>query len=169
VTNRGAILVTLLLTAGLAAAIAAVWNQYRQTHRALEFWGAEIAQTIDNAPDVELIDLRPPRDNPETGAQGPTDRSRQADISRAPGLIHFRRSLLEDANFDWATEPALAPGDFWDFAVRFWSNDRTVTVLFDLDRHFVADESSKRQVAALTARSARGLEQFFHEQLQKER
>ena len=163
--NRGAILVTLLVVAGLAAALAAVWNQYRQTHRALAFWGTEIVQLIETAATVELVDVASKMKRFDEANRVPEP----LDISRAPGLIHFRRSLLEDANFDWAArDAAVADGD-WDFAVRFSGNEKTITVLLDLDRRLAANKSSASDTAVLTATTAHGLDRFFQEQLKKGR
>jgi hypothetical protein len=159
--NRGTILVTLLVAAGLAAAIAAVWNQYSQTHRALKFWGAEVAQLIETATTVELIDLAARRAR-DTGGATDSPYPPPLDISRARGLIHFRRSLLEDANFDWTAKVDIVPDHEWDYAVLFLDNVDRVTVLFDLDRGVV-------DAAVLIPKTARGIEEFFAEQLQKTR
>jgi hypothetical protein len=116
-----------LVLLGLVAAVAAILFQRHQTHRCLAFYGADHARRIAAAPIVELVSLEPgPR--PAVVAA----RTRR-DISRAAGLVHLRRGLVEDANFLWddgrgesgaAVVRTSGPGgrlplDAWDIALEF--------------------------------------------------
>jgi len=119
-------LVLLLLLAGVALAAFALWFQWRQTRRCLQFYGPVAAGRIQVGPRVELLELTP-------GASGPVVASRQ-DVSRAPGLVHLRRGLVEDANFGWdAPGPrAPLPAAAWDVALAFHAappSDAEATVL----------------------------------------
>jgi len=121
-----------LLALGLAAF--AVWFQWGQTRRCLAFYGAVAARRIQAAPRVELWSL--------TTADGGVRLADRLDISRAPGLVHLRRGLIEDVNFRWhdAGEPAggRLPDAAWDVAIAFFAEadeaPAATVVAFDLDQ-----------------------------------
>ncbi len=120
-TPPGTWLVTGLLLMGVAAAVTGVWFQRQQTRRCLEFYGAPAARLIASAPTVELLLVRPGAGPGRLAAQT------RIDVSKAPGLVHLRRGLVEDANFDWLadrTSPSAAsqtrlPAEAWDVALVF--------------------------------------------------
>lgn len=88
----GMIVATIVLLA-IGLGLFAVWFQRDQTRRCLAFFGPEAARRVQSAPRVELWRLE---------AEG--DRLRavsRIDISRAPGLVHLRRGLIEDFNYAW--------------------------------------------------------------------
>lgn len=148
-TARGTWLVVGLVLLGVAAAVTGVWFQRAQTRRCLEFYGPAEARRIAAAPTVELllVQVLPP---------GKTPRSltavRRIDVSKAAGLVHLRRGLVEDANFRWAGEGTQTAGSLqkrlppesWDVAfvfadddggrpgTRTGASDRT-TIVLDLD------------------------------------
>jgi hypothetical protein len=93
-----------LLLLGLAAAITGIWFQRHQTRRCLEFYGPAAARRIAAAPTVELLLVQPGQGPGQLGAQT------RIDISKAPGLVHLRRGLVEDANFSWQATDARASG-----------------------------------------------------------
>jgi hypothetical protein len=149
-----------LTAAGLTAASVAVWYQHRQTRRALDFWGAALAQRIERATVVELFELN-------SGTAEGTPRAQAAiDISHAPGVLHFRRSLLQDANFVWDAQdkPAASASD-WDFSVRFSDDEGSMVVLFELDRGMIASRDTPERVVQVTEKMSLGLRLFFEEQL----
>lgn len=140
-----------LLAAGLATF--AVWFQWGQTRRCLEFFGAAGARRIQTAERVELWLLT---------AEGDTIRVRERlDVSRAPGLVHLRRGLIEDVNYMWLapgqggaerwfeTTGGRLPASSWDLAIAFQAapnaeadqvpvapaseNPATTVLAFDLD------------------------------------
>ena len=161
--HRGVILVLLLLVAGLAAAGTALWHQYRQTRRALDFWGTGAASLIGDTPSVELT--RIPRGQPDGEDSDETKNARlRVDLSEARGLVHFRGSLLEDQSFDWDREPPAAAPD-WDYLVRFSDDKASVVVAFDLDRRVVGIHEPQGTSAVLTERMAEGLGKFFEQTL----
>jgi hypothetical protein len=105
----GRLLVAGLVSLGLAAAAIGLWFQWHQTRRCLEFYGPDVAGLIARSPRAELWLLAAD----PSGRPVAVDR---LDISRAPGLVHLRRGLVEDANFAWgvtAEEPS------WDVALVF--------------------------------------------------
>ena len=105
----------LLLAAALGAF--AVWFQWEQTRRCLAFFGPEVATTIQSSPIVELWHLD------SDGSQ--VWRTDVQDVSRAPGLVHLRRGLIEDVNYAWSDsarpEPDARrlPFTHWDVALVF--------------------------------------------------
>jgi hypothetical protein len=123
-------LVAFLVGLGLAAAATGIWFQRHQTRRCLAFYGPEAARRITLAPPVALLRVRP--------AAGPRrlEATERIDVSRAPGLVHLRRGLVEDANFSWPDDPAAAPlaADAWDVALEFGGpGDGGTTLVIDLD------------------------------------
>ena len=96
----GTWLVVALLLMGVAAAAGAIVFHRRTTMRCLEFYGPRAARRITSAATVELVMLRP-----GSGPRRLAESSR-LDVSGAPGLVHLRRGLVEDANFVWPDRPA---------------------------------------------------------------
>src|SRR4051812_13324226 len=106
VGSRGWIAVLTMVGLALAAATFAWWWNYERGHRALAFYGADAATLIRTAPTVELFVSAPLETRPAGGeASHETGATRQLDISHAPGLIHARTSLLDDASYDWDAAP----------------------------------------------------------------
>jgi len=127
---RGHWLVAGLLGLGLAAAATGIWFQRHQTRRCLGFYGPEAARRITLAPVVELLRVRP-----AIGA-GTLTATERVDVSRAPGLVHLRRGLVEDANFAWPDRQPTAPlgAEAWDVALTFREpGGPGTTLVFDLD------------------------------------
>jgi hypothetical protein len=153
--NRSSIgtrLVLGLVLAGVGLALFAVWFQWGQTRRCLDFFGSAAARRIQVAPRVELWSL---------AADGPAVRAvRRLDVSRAPGLVHLRRGLIEDVNYRWeqagSQAAARLPADAWDHAIAFFDapgGDLPVTVVaFDVDG---PDGSGRQPAATVVGRPGR--------------
>ena len=112
----GSVLVLGLLLLGLGAAVTGIWFQWGQTRRCLEFYGPRVARLIAEAPRVELWTLEP-----GSSPRHLRGLDRQ-DVSQAPGLVHLRRGLVEDANFRWeevGNKTAPLPVAAWDSALMF--------------------------------------------------
>ena len=138
--SRGTWLVAALLLLGLAAAITGIWFQWQQTRRCLEFYGPAAARRIAAAPTVELLLMQPGAEPGRLVARS------RIDISKAPGLVHLRRGLVEDANFNWQGTDARAggggaggaatgrlPNESWDVALVFSEPLGQTTLVIDLD------------------------------------
>lgn len=125
----------LLLGAGLACF--AVWFQWQQTRQCLAFYGSEAARSIQAASRVELWEPSPLGTEPRAGADAAAAfaSARRTDISRAPGLVHLRRGLVEDANFDWRR--VADAGTRWDAAFAFFdtasATSPTTVLVIDFD------------------------------------
>jgi hypothetical protein len=130
-TPRGSWLVAGLLLLGLAAAITGIWFQWQQTRRCLAFYGPAAARRIAAAPTVELILVQPGAGLGRLVAQT------RIDISKAPGLVHLRRGLVEDANFNWQPSggavPERLPLESWDVAIVFGEPIGSTTLVIDFD------------------------------------
>lgn len=129
--RAGGLLVMGLLLLGLTAATVAIAFQRGQTQRCLAFYGPETAAAVSRAGHVELWRL--------AEVDGRLTAVERSEISSAKGLVHLRRGLVEDANFDWAAAAAgPLPVGSWDWAMVFAESpaavpDRAVQVVLDLD------------------------------------
>ncbi len=126
----GRIVVGIVLLAAALAAFA-VWFQWNQTRRCLALYGPERARAIQTAPRVERWRLTV---DPQSGR--PLVAERQ-DLSNAPGLVHLRRGLVEDANFAWPDAAGdRLPAAAWDEALVFYTSavpTPAVILAVDLD------------------------------------
>ena len=111
--SSGRPLVAGLVLLGVSLACFAIWFQWRQTRRCLALYGSDVARQVQAAARVELWEP------PGSGGQPGLETAVRSDISRAPGLVHLRRGLVEDANFDWQRDTATA-GAAWDAAFAFY-------------------------------------------------
>jgi len=123
-----------LLLLGVTAAITGVWFQRHQTRRCLAFYGATAARRIAASPTVELLLVQPGAEPGRLVARS------RIDVSKAPGLVHLRRGLVEDANFKWQAsgnaDGAVAerlPLDAWDVAFVFSEPKGGTTLVIDFD------------------------------------
>jgi hypothetical protein len=116
-TPPGTWLVGGLVLLGVVAACTGVWFQRHQTRRCLAFYGPAAARRISAAPQVELLLVQPGT------APGRLVAHTRLDVSTAPGLVHLRRGLVEDANFGWPAPagdaPRRLPLEAWDAALVF--------------------------------------------------
>src|SRR5262245_52627297 len=141
--GAGKTAVLAMLAVGVVAAVFAWWWNYNRGHKALEFFGAESATLIRTAPKVEIL-------RPEPGTV--------IDISKAPGLINARASLLSDASYDWS---AAAPAQQSPlFSVRFSRGERSVVVTFDFENRTVTNAGTQR-MAMLLPKTADGWRQYL--------
>src|SRR6476620_10123177 len=102
------LVLAMLGLAVLASIFAWGWN-YSRGRKSLELYGPEAATLIRTAPKVEV--LREPHES-------------NIDISRAPGLINARASLLSDASYDWTATEQRQESPL--FTVRFTRGERWV-------------------------------------------
>jgi hypothetical protein len=88
---------------------------------------------VTTAPVVELWGVAPAT---QPGVLVALER---ADVSKAPGLVHLRRGLVEDANFRWQVGASIdrdrLPAESWDRALVFSDpakGGRPVVLVIDL-------------------------------------
>jgi hypothetical protein len=128
-----------MLAISLAGAGGGWWYQQSLQRRPIQLWGHEAATLMLRAPTVELWRLKPVINGEPASiritAQGDAfEADKRIDVSRAPGFLHLRHSLLSDYSFDWS-DSASGKRD-WRYALRFADKERTATVLFSGDFHY---------------------------------
>jgi hypothetical protein len=133
--------VAIMLAAALGLAAFAVWFQWRQTRRCLDFYGGDVARLVQTAPRVELWRLAP---TAEPSSPEPRER---IDVSQAPGLVHVRRGLVEDANFAWDSPPAPGLPQTWSLALAFFAVPEATPAVLMFD---TGDEAPAVAVAGRT-------------------
>lgn len=139
----------------VALVLVALWRRSRDTSRIREFWGASNARLIQHAPKVALR-----VDEAALASDAPSLDGARAwrDISRAPGLVHLRATLVDDRYFDWpartateeervATGPAIR-------VLRFSGAEGLVDVAIDVERGTVVHLAVGRAVAIIPASRA---------------
>lgn len=151
--DRGKLAVLTMFALALAAATFAWWWNYSRGQRALEFYGPKAAHLIRTAPKVELLIVGP---HDAAAAEsvpnfGPVIRT--IDISKAPGLIHARTALLDDASYQSHVDPV--PQVFNRF-VRFKDGDDEVVLVFSETRGRILIDGSNRDSLQLIEKTADG-------------
>jgi hypothetical protein len=93
ITPRGIAISIAVLLLGIAGAALSIYVRKTKLVETTRFWGQETITALQLA---ERIELR------SRGASSFTP----VDLSGTPGLGHLRRLLLDERNYDWATEQA---------------------------------------------------------------
>jgi len=135
-----------MLVLAAAAATFAWWWNYNRGRQALDLYGPPAAALIGTAPTVEYV--------PSIGGDG-------IDISRAPGLLNARTSLLSDASYEWTSAQTIQDSAYPQ--VRFSDGGRSVEVAFDFANQTIKT-SSTRRIARLTKRTADGWQAYLARQ-----
>ena len=177
-TMHGKKLIAILVATCLAAAGYAWWHRQQATHRAARYWGAEAANLVRLAPQLEWLAILP-----ETGgelverANSDLDLldlggrtyvvTQRRNVSGARGLLHLRHALLADASYRWmeAGQPDIADAP-WEQLLRFSRDDRHVDVLLSEDRRVLGRQlGHQRQILRVrtTSQFARGLEVWLED------
>ena len=151
--DRGKLAVLTMFAVALAAATFAWWWNYSRGQRALEFYGPKAAHLIRTAPKVELLVLGTAESSaieplPEFGPV-----SQIVDISRAPGLVHARTALLDDASYDWNAFPLP---QVFRHLVRFSNGEDEVMLVFSEPRGRVMVAGSDKGSEQLVKKTADG-------------
>lgn len=185
--QRGKLVVLSFFLLAAVLAGGAIWYHFAKTRWAMTFWGNEAARLIVRAPEVEVWKLAPAAPPAETwvatssGERTPGLVPAGLDVSgtplqitgrrtlmAAPGLIHMRMALVEDANFDIQAVPPAKQN--WDYAFRFFSPDQELIVVIDSGQGLVraAGEAANpsQPIAAITP-IAEGLQRFLAEQFKE--
>jgi hypothetical protein len=149
--------------AAFAAGFAWWWNMGRG-RRALEFFGPETAELIRTAPNVEIITIRWRDPEGELFIAGNRVAVQaQIDISRAPGLLHARTSLLNDASY--RPEPLEGVAQRSTEIIRFADGERETMVAMSAEDGVVHNLTSQRSLQ-FVEKTAKGWRSFLQRQLQ---
>lgn len=125
--GNGTALVLGLVAIAVGLGLFALWFQWRQTRRCLDFYGSETAGIIQRARRVEVWErpstiVRQATAGEDRRDAMPDDVTRY-DVTAARGLVHLRRGLVEDANLDWSRRDGESIGDdAWDLALVFFDS-----------------------------------------------
>ena len=173
--KRDRILILIILTLAVAAAVFAGWFRWSQGHRALDFWGADLASQIRFAESIELLWL----ESPLVDAARREDSSaidtvtidgvkwrvhHRRDITDARGLVHARQALIQDATYLWDDE-SLTAASAWTHALVFHSVGKNDAVLlFDLFENSAGYLRELSGTEKLQLTIPQGFETFFAEQ-----
>ena len=141
-----------ILALCLSLVCIALWQRSRDTARIREFWGAEGARLIQQAPRVAL---RQAQLSGGDDAPSLDDRRRWLDLSSAPGLVHLRATLVDDRYFDWPSRSATidevaASASEWR-VLRFSSAAGFIDAAIDLEHGTVVNLVTSRAVNIIPA------------------
>lgn len=135
-TISGKWVILAMLGLGLAASAGAIWYYAQVQHRVLKLWGPQYGALIVNAPSAELVWLEPATSPAPDGGQallaleGVSYRAvASRDVSRSPGIVRLRGSLIYDATYTWNPVAENEPAR-WAFALRFVDRDQHATLAF---------------------------------------
>ena len=163
-----------------AAASSAWYYQYQQGQQVLAHWGVEHAGRIRLAPRCKLLklDKASVTDETRTDAAGAAEMAGtsmgryleiggvnfpirwERDLTGAPGFVHARHALIQDASYDWGN--ATAATNDWDYAIFFQDDGGTTILAFDLEHAVVANAEDLRQRASI-APTINGFRSYFAE------
>ena len=148
---RGKLTIIAILIVALTTACFAWWWRATSQQRIREFWGPSALQAINFARQVEAFKLAKVDGTQMTLServqQVPPDEF--VDISQAPGLIHAKHSLVEEASFDWESPPDSIRDRNWSYGVRFHNGAEVVTVLFDFERRALAHVEANKSLTMI--------------------
>ena len=165
-TSTGKLAVLAMIAVALVAASFAWWWNFNRGRKTLAFFGPTAARLIRTAPKVEILIVG---DSELTVGSDSADEKvlignglfpvyRRIDISKAPGLIHARASLLTDSSYTGETT-LTAWGDFKEI-VRFADDDGEVYLAISETEQTLHDVSS-RKARKLIPKTADGWRQFI--------
>jgi hypothetical protein len=157
-----------MIALALVAAAFAWWWNVNRGRNALDFYGAEAATLIRSAPTVEIFVRPTPADRGASGSDAPqaSSSTRQIDISRAPGLLNARASLLDDASYVWdRPPPAASPGPY--VLIRFVDKGKQVMLRLEFDSRSLSLVPEGRQTM-LVEKTAEGWRSFVSRNAQSE-
>lgn len=167
---RGTLVIVGMVFVAIVAAAFAWWHQYQRGVKVLEIWGAEHARRIRLAGDCELWELAPrPASSPGDGQADVTIGghswaiARRVPVHAAPGFIHARQALIQDASHDWSATPTEPPPR-WTHALCFRDASGQTVVCFDEQATYACLANQPQTISRLIDIGP-GFVVFFSEQL----
>lgn len=161
--SRGSLAIVVIFGVAVCAAAFAVWYQFDQQRRSLEFWGNDTATIIRHTRHVEVLRFSKIDDKTKDsilidGARFAIVSSRQIDAMA--GLVHVRHALISDASYEW--ENASRDSDpKWEFGFRFTRDNFSVVIAVDSSCDKICFVGKNRTLA-VAEKIAKGLKQFFN-------
>lgn len=132
--------------------LVALWQRSSDTSHIRQFWGASNAKLIQHAPEVAL---RVDRQAAASDAPSLDDQRGWRDITKAPGLVHLRATLVDDRYFRWPAREAtdqqrLARGAAFR-VLRFSGPEGFVEVAIDIEQGVVVHLATGQAVEIIPA------------------
>ncbi len=163
--DRGKLAVLTMLGLALAAAAFAWWWNVTSKKESLAFYGPAAARLIGKAPTVELIEVEPATSG-DTRELVSVHHEKfvvvsRHDVSQAPGLIHARTALLDDASYEWQAPLRLMPPIF---LVRFADEKNEAVLALDTTARLLTRCDTGATVR-LNEKIAAGWQQFAERHL----
>lgn len=150
-SNRGSLVVVMLLLAGLTASGVAVWHHRQKTKRALELWGTAGSLLIERAPDVTLFRLKATGDAETSHSKARVRIANRdfllsdgRDMKGAAGFSHVRWGLCQDSSYEWGANCDAPEIRNWDYAIRFADGDRHLMIALSTQDALVIQEGRDR-------------------------
>ncbi len=132
--QSGSKLVLGIFGLALIAAVLSWWYRYESAHRSTSFWGPHFAELIARPSEVTAFGLADEQSKEALDEFPIIDRTyyRQLprDLTKAPGMVHLRHSILTDGNYNWENP---ASTDDWRWCLQFTDGGVTATLLFNDD------------------------------------
>ena len=168
---QGKHVIIFIFGTALVAAIFAWSFQYMRGRRILELWGTDNARLIRvEGEQIQLLSLSSDVDESMPARPEPLVLYGESftvvdaiEISNAPGIIHARQALIEDASFQWEKPRADCQPD-WQYALEFRQKQRVATILLDMhcERAKLLENGNE---AAIHPKIFAGWRKFIDEQL----
>lgn len=136
----------IVVVAGLVAVFTVIYH-WQRGRSSIVYWGAANGESIRYAPKVTV-----------------EKDGKSVDISKVPGIVHFRQALIEDASFE-GTKPGAKVNLTWTYIVRFsWpDSDRVTVVQIDAEKGLLGLEDKEEVLIAKPEPTASGIRQFLSE------
>jgi len=168
IASSGRLVVLAMVGLAIAAAIFAWWWNFERGQRALALYGPQTATLIRKARTVEIFVPPSAKDRSSPGSNGEAARptTRQIDISRAPGLLNARTSLLDDASYAWKKDATQSSaGDY--VLIRFVDDNDQAMLRIDFESGAVSLIPEGGQ-ATLIKKTTEGWRSFIARCVEKE-
>ena len=167
---NGKLLTLLMLAVAVAAASFAWWFQFDRGRRAIAYWEGTNAAVIRHGEQATLLELRPTAEPADSGALetleidgAPYEVNRRVSLDKAPGFVHARHAMIDDASYLWEQPPPETIQ--WSHALLFKNKaGESITVLVALGPGLVRPLKGTRALQ-MDEILQRGLKQFFEEHL----
>ena len=165
--QSGKLLIVGILGVALAAAGFAWWFQFSRGQRALAYWGGETASIIRHGDAAELFLIATSGNGESLEVDGQNYvMLREISLDAAPGFVHARHALIDDASYRWDDPPPDAI--VWTHAVAFDNQQgQVVWTVISLDDGVLRQLEGSRPLV-MSEKLQAGLKQFFAEQLAEE-
>jgi len=161
--TSGKLLTLGLIAIAIAAAAFAWWFQFSRGRRALAYWGGADAAVIRHGERAALLVIGPEGKGAKLDIGGAEyEITRVVPLDNAPGFVHARHALIDDASYQWDAAPPQSVT--WTHALQFEdARGRTVTVAISLTDGVLLPLTSNHPLT-MSETLQSGLKDFFEEQ-----